>query len=156
MATGLPEEVGPDHAAHYAHIDPRRQLALNMPLGQPRNRPDGPIYVVSVSGPKMYDIGLQNWMDRAASNTQLFQTISIDGNKLAYQAYTVTGQKYDSFTLLKGKNRKNTLTDQAPLLAPERLDLPAEFLKRYKPEQMEEYKTRYQEYRARKEAKNNN
>ena len=92
-------------------------------------------------------------MDRAASNTQLFQTISIDGDKLSYQSYTVTGEKYDSFALVKGSNRQNTLTDQAPLLAPERLGLPAEFQKRYKPEQMEEYKTRYQEYKARKQAK---
>ena len=34
ISTGLPEEIGPDYAAHYAHIDPRRQLALTMPLGQ--------------------------------------------------------------------------------------------------------------------------
>ena len=126
---------------------------LNMPLGKSRKHPDGPIYVVSVSGPKMYDIDLQNWMDRAASNTQLFQTISIDGDKLSYQSYTVTGVKYDSFALVKGSNRQNTLTDQAPLLAPERLGLPAEFQKRYKPEQIEEYKTRYQEYKVRKQAK---
>ena len=34
VSTGLPEEVGPDYAAHYAHIDPRRQLALTMAPGQ--------------------------------------------------------------------------------------------------------------------------
>ncbi|QIP17084.1 metallophosphoesterase family protein [Spirosoma aureum] len=126
---------------------------LNMPLGKSRKHPDGPIYVVSVSGPKMYDIGLQNWMDRAGSNTQLYQTISIDGDKLSYQSYTVTGEKYDSFDLIKSNKGHNTLVDQAPVLAPERLELPAEYQKRFKPQEMEEYRNRFQEYKARKQAK---
>jgi hypothetical protein len=126
---------------------------LNMPLGKSRKHPDGPIYVVSVSGPKMYDIGLQNWMDRAGSNTQLYQTISIDGDKLSYQSYTVTGEKYDSFELIKSNKGQNTLVDQAPVLAPERLELPAEYQKRFKPQEMDEYRNRFQEYKARKQAK---
>ncbi|MCX6218795.1 metallophosphoesterase family protein [Spirosoma sp.] len=126
---------------------------LNMPLGKSRKHPDGPIYVVSVSGPKMYDIGLQDWMDRAASNTQLYQTISIDGDRLSYQSYTVTGEKYDSFELIKNAKGQNTLADQAPALAPERLDLPAEYRQRYKPDQMEEYNNRFKSYKARKQAK---
>ena len=123
---------------------------LNMPLGTSRKRPDGPIYVVSVSGPKMYDIGLQNWMDRAASNTQLYQIISVDAGKLAYRSYTVTGQLYDSFDLTKNAKGQNTLVDQAPALAPERLELPAEYKKRFNEQQMEEYNRRFKEYKARK------
>lgn len=126
---------------------------LNMPLGKSRKHPDGPIYVVSVSGPKMYDIGLQNWMDRAASNTQLYQTVSINGDKLTYQSFTVTGEKYDSFELTKSSNGQNTLTDQAPVLSPERLELPIEYQKKYTPEQVNEYRNRFQEYKARKQAK---
>lgn len=34
VSTGLPGEVGPDYAAHYAGIDPRRQLALTQAPGQ--------------------------------------------------------------------------------------------------------------------------
>lgn len=125
---------------------------LNMPLGKNRKHPDGPIYVVSVSGPKMYDIGLQDWMDRAGSNTQLYQTITINGDKLTYQSYTVTGEKYDSFDLIKNSKGQNTLVDQAPALAPERLDLPVDYQKRYKSEQLDEYNKRFQEYKARKQA----
>ncbi|GAB3779790.1 metallophosphoesterase family protein [Spirosoma horti] len=127
---------------------------LNMPLGKSRKHPDGPIYVVSVSGPKMYDIGLQDWMDRAGSNTQLYQTVSIDGDKLAYQSFTVTGQKYDSFILTKNRNGQNTLLDQAPALLPERLDLPAEYQQKIKPEQLQEYQNRFQNYKARKQQAN--
>ncbi|GAB4023927.1 purple acid phosphatase family protein [Spirosoma koreense] len=126
---------------------------LNMPLGNSRKHPNGPIYVVSVSGPKMYDIGLQDWMDRAASNTQLYQTITIDGDKLSYQSYTVTGEKYDSFALIKNGKGQNTLLDQAPALDPERLDLPVEYQKRYTPDQLNQYRNRFQEYKARKQAK---
>ncbi|MFC5408829.1 fibronectin type III domain-containing protein [Larkinella bovis] len=123
---------------------------LNMPLGKSRKFPDGPVYVVSVSGPKMYDIGLQDWMDRAASNTQLYQIISIDGGKLLYQSYMVTGDLYDAFELTKTAKGKNQLTDRVPAQTAERLDLPSEYLKRFKPEQLEEYNRRYKIYKARK------
>ena len=126
---------------------------LNMPLGKSRKYPDGPIYVVSVSGPKMYTIGLQDWMDRAASNTQLYQIISVDGDKLSYKSYTVTGDLYDVFDLTKNAAGRNTLIDKSPLLAPERLELPLEYQTRFKPEQLEEYKNRFKEYKARKEGK---
>ena len=125
---------------------------LNMPLGQSRKYPDGPVYVVSVSGPKMYPLALQPWMDRAASNTQLYQTISVDGDKLSYQAFTVTGQRYDAFELLKNNKGRNTLVDQAPALLPERLDLPADAQRTLKPAQLQEYRNRFQEYKARKGA----
>lgn len=124
---------------------------LNMPLGQSRKVPDGPVYVVSVSGPKMYDIGLQDWMDRAASNTQLYQTVHVDENKLAYKAFTVTGALYDSFELVKDKKGKNTLVDLAAGLAQEeRLELPERLLKSFKAEDLEQYNLRFQQYKARK------
>lgn len=126
---------------------------LNMPLGQSRKYPDGPIYVVSVSGPKMYTIGLQDWMDRAGSNTQLYQIISVNGNKLTYKAYTVAGELYDSFILSKNVGGRNKLTDQEPKLAPERLALPETYLNRFTPEQIKEYENRFKEYKARKDKK---
>lgn len=125
---------------------------LNMPLGKSRKQPDGPIYVVSVSGPKMYEIGLQNWMDRAASNIQLFQTIQVSQDTLKYQSYAVTGEKYDAFELIKNAKGKNRLVDHDPELPAERLEMPAEYQKRHTPQQKEEYRNRFQEYKARKEA----
>ena len=35
------------------------------------------VYVVSVSGPKMYELDKQDWMSRKAKNTQLFQLITV-------------------------------------------------------------------------------
>lgn len=80
----------------------------------------GPVYVVSVSGPKMYGLSNKNWMSRKAGNTQLFQVLTIDGEVLNFKAYTATGNLYDEFDLIRQKGNKNKLVDKAPDV-PERL-----------------------------------
>ncbi len=80
----------------------------------------GPVYVVSVSGPKQYDLSAQSWMSRKGGNIQLFQLISIDNNKLNYKAYTASGTLYDEFDLIKQAGKANKLIDKAPS-TPERL-----------------------------------
>jgi hypothetical protein len=68
----------------------------------------GTVYVNSVSGAKMYEIKPDRWeryegidMERGAENTQLFQVIRVDGDTLRFHAYTVTGELYDAFDLVK-------------------------------------------------------
>lgn len=124
---------------------------INMPVGQSRKKPDGPIYVVSVSGPKQYDIGLQDWMDRAASNTQLYQVITVEQNKLSFKAFTVNGDLYDAFDLNKDKAGSNTLVELSTALKmQERLELPERYQKSFKEAELKEYNDRYQEYKKRK------
>ncbi len=79
------------------------------------------MFVVSVSGSKMYDVADRDWMTRKAAKTQLFQIIMIDGDRLNYKAYTATGELYDEFELVKQENLKNLLIDKTPP-SPERLD----------------------------------
>lgn len=83
----------------------------------------GTVYVVSVSGPKMYDVQKHPFMKRVAEDTQLFQIIHINNDKLQYEAYTAAGVLYDAFTLTKRPGMINELTDQAPS-TPERLRPP--------------------------------
>jgi len=64
----------------------------------------GPVYVVSISGPKMYELAERRWMDRCAEDTQLYQIISIDRDVLRYEAHTVTGELFDAFALVKRPN----------------------------------------------------
>src|SRR5690554_141919 len=61
-----------------------------------------PVYIVSVSGPKMYkeDPNLK-WPQKTLTNTQLFQVIEVGKEKLQYKAYTVTGKVVDEFELAK-------------------------------------------------------
>jgi predicted phosphodiesterase len=62
---------------------------------------DGPVYVISVSGPKMYKLDPGDWMERAGENMQLFQDISISREVLSYKSITVSGEVYDAFDLVK-------------------------------------------------------
>lgn len=80
----------------------------------------GTMYVVSVSGPKMYMIHDNHWMDRAAEDTQLFQVITIQEDTLKYKAVTVTGDTYDSFMLIKQNDKPNKLINTFPMDTPER------------------------------------
>jgi hypothetical protein len=65
----------------------------------------------------MYDIESRYGLDRTAENTQLFQVISISGNRLQYQSITVTGEVYDAFDLIK--TDKTVLVEKTPPDAPE-------------------------------------
>lgn len=78
-------------------------------------RPQGPVYVVSVVGAKMY--GLNDRADtqpvRAAENTELYQLIDVDTDRLLFRAFTATGRLYDAFTLVKGEDGRNRLIERA-------------------------------------------
>ncbi len=86
-----------------------------------REKSSETVYVVSVSGPKMYEVSDDPWMDRRGMNTQLFQLITIEGDLLKYNSFTATGELYDSFELKKGKSGINKLSEKTPAMA-ERLD----------------------------------
>lgn len=77
----------------------------------------GTVYVVSVSGPKSYNITGGEWAVRTAEDTQLYQVITIDGDELRYEARTATNVLYDAFTLKKRAGRANELIE---ILPPER------------------------------------
>ncbi len=98
----------------------------NYNLGVNTNDPkSGTVYVVSVSGPKMYNLNRQSWMKRVAEDTQLYQIIHINGDTLEYEARTATGALYDSFVIKKRPGRPNQLVERMPNNAPERLRPPA-------------------------------
>ena len=59
------------------------------------------VYVVSVSGPKLYPAGDKEWMSKNISYKQLYQIISIDDNVLTYKAYSASGELLDEFELDK-------------------------------------------------------
>ncbi len=92
-----------------------RGIVSNVPTGQRvDDATSGTVYVVSVSGPKMYDLANDPWMQRKGRNTQLFQIITIDDDKLEYQAFSADGELYDAFDLIKSKNKPNKLVNRIP------------------------------------------
>ena len=95
-----------------------RGSVSNVPTGKSvKDDSSGTVYVVSVSGPKMYDISNDPWMKRKARNTQLFQVISIVNNTLTYQAFTAHGELYDAFDLIKSSKKANKLVNHIPSTA---------------------------------------
>ena len=73
---------GHDHSyARTGQVD--TEDLVNVPTGyQQAYDPEiGTVYVVSVSGPKMYGITKGNYAKRVAENTQLYQIIHIDDNE---------------------------------------------------------------------------
>ena len=85
----------------------------------------GTVYVVSVSGGKMYDIG-DDWTskggqrDRIAENTQLFQVITVEGDRLKFESFTAIGELYDAFELVKGENDLNQFIELRVNAVPEK------------------------------------
>ena len=68
------------------------------------------IYVTSVSGPKQYNLDMEQMKayaedgyisDKTAEQTQFFQVITIEENSLTYVAYTVLGEEYDRAVITK-------------------------------------------------------
>ena len=85
-----------------------------------RDDDSGTVYVVSVSGPKMYESAVHPLMRRVAEDTQLYQIIEVDGDELVYRAYTATGELYDAFNLTKAEDGVNKLREKMPRNARER------------------------------------
>ncbi|TYT27280.1 metallophosphoesterase family protein [Luteimonas viscosa] len=61
-----------------------------------------PVYVVSVAGPKQYLVSddARATMSPVGEDTQLFQVLRLEGNRLSYEARTATGRLYDAFALI--------------------------------------------------------
>ncbi|MEO5978139.1 MAG: metallophosphoesterase family protein [Chryseolinea sp.] len=94
-----------------------RGIVSNEDVGATVKTAQGTVYVVSVSGPKMYEVSNDPWMQRKGRNTQLFQLITIDKNVLKYQAYSADGVLYDAFDLIKSGNKPNKFVERVPDIA---------------------------------------
>lgn len=104
---------GHDHSYARGRVSPNNVLdGVNL-----RDQ-TGTVYVVSVSGGKMYGLrpnGWEGWeakQDKAAENTQLFQVITVADNKLSFESYTAVGELYDAFDLLKKQGAPNTFIER--------------------------------------------
>jgi len=87
--------------------------ATNVPEGVRRTSSNA-VYVVSVSGPKLYYLQRKWKVAREASGAQLFQIIHVSPPQIRYEARLATGELYDAFTLEKGKDGKSVMTEQIP------------------------------------------
>ena len=93
---------GHDHSYARGRVPPGKNVVDGVNL---RDK-TGTVYVVSVSGGKMYNLksdwdGYKIDRERAAENTQLFQVVTIANDTLSFESYTAIGELYDAFNLVK-------------------------------------------------------
>lgn len=74
----------------------------------------GPMYVVSVSGPKQYESDGGTWADVAIGNTQLYQLIRVEDDVLKFEAYDSIGVLRDAFHLVKQEDGTNEVKEIMP------------------------------------------
>ncbi|MBY0423745.1 MAG: metallophosphoesterase family protein [Parvularculaceae bacterium] len=86
-----------------------------------KGEPQGPVYMVSVTGKKMYGLNDRaSWQpDRAGEDTQLYQVVRVETNRVTVESRTATGRLYDGFSLSRGADGRNRLTEMTEgLIAP--------------------------------------
>lgn len=93
---------GHDHTYARGHVPVRSSNKDEKNLGT--------VYVTSVSGPKQYELDTAQMkayttqgyqLDKSFEQTQFYQVITIDKNKLTYKAYTTLGELYDKAVVIK-------------------------------------------------------
>lgn len=82
-----------------------------------RRRDEGgtlPVFVVSVAGPKQYRMSdvARRTMRPVGEDTQLYQVLRIDPQRLAYESRTATGRLYDAFELVRDANGGKRLVER--------------------------------------------
>ncbi len=78
----------------------------------------GIVYMISVSGPKMYEVTptFEPLMAKVIPHTQMFQTVDVDQNKLVLRAFSSEGDQLDGFQLEK-KNGHSVYSELAKPVA---------------------------------------
>ncbi|MFC2080011.1 metallophosphoesterase [Bacteroidota bacterium] len=108
------------------------------------NSKNSPMYIVSVAGPKMYGLNTSFWSDRVGSNTQLYQHISFNGDTLSFKSFTVVGDLYDDFRLIKNKAGVNLFIESEEVKGIEQsTDIPERQKAKYTEEEMLKYRQKF-------------
>lgn len=79
-----------------------------------------PVFVVSVAGPKQYRLSdfARRTMRPVGEDTQLYQVLRIDPQRLAYESRTATGRLYDAFELVRDGEGKRLVEREQDRIAP--------------------------------------
>lgn len=88
------------------------------------------MFVNSVSGAKQYQLKEDRWdgyieddviLQQAAENTQFYQVVEVDGDRMRYASFTATGERYDAFVMEKGPDGSKLIVPGSEYRASERL-----------------------------------
>lgn len=109
-----------------------------------KNCKNPPMYMVSVAGPKMYGLNVNRWSDRVASATQLYQVIDVNNNTIHVQVFTVTGELYDDFSIVKNKKGINKIIESTVVKnIPENVGIPESAKSKFTADDLKKYNSIY-------------
>ncbi|HWK42478.1 MAG TPA: metallophosphoesterase family protein [Croceibacterium sp.] len=79
-------------------------------------RVQGPVYLVSVTGSKMYGLNdrANTQPDRVAEDTELYQVVEVTQDRLQMRTFTATGRLYDGFDLVRSTDGNRLIEVAAP------------------------------------------
>lgn len=102
---------GHDHTYQRMNFMKNNKIVTNKNIGETYENPNGTLYIVSgATGSKRYTFVEYPWVykswvpkdaDIDKSNKKVFNQVTIDNNKLTYNAYTSDFEKIDTFTIIK-------------------------------------------------------
>jgi len=80
----------------------------------------GTVYLISVSGPKMYEVDkhFEPLMAKVVPNTQMYQVVDVNGDRVTMCAFSSEGQQVDAFQLEKKKGAASVYSELKPPAAP--------------------------------------
>lgn len=83
---------------------------------------EGPVYVVSVAGPKQYltSPAARRQMARTGEDLQLYQVVGVEHDRLRFEARTATGRLYDAFDLVRRPEGGNAVVEYPDRVIAER------------------------------------
>lgn len=110
---------GHDHCYSRLTAEAGHEAAI---AAQAAGSAQGPVYMVSVAGSKMYRLNdrAHRQPDRAAEDTQLYETVEVESQRLAVRTYTASGQLYDAFDLRRDETGGKHLVEPVSKLPAER------------------------------------
>lgn len=75
----------------------------------------GTVYVIAVSGPKMYEPGNLPWMRTNLKDTQTYQLVEVGEHSIRFRAITPDGQYVDSFDIERRDDGTNRVVEKGRL-----------------------------------------
>jgi acid phosphatase type 7 len=110
---------GHDHCYARLTSEQGREASVR---AQAAGDPQGPVYLVSVLGSKMYGLNdrAATQPDRVAEDTELWQRFDVEADRILFRAFTATGRLYDGFELARGADGRNRISPLSEDMGPVR------------------------------------
>jgi hypothetical protein len=99
----------------------------------------GPVYIVSHTSPKFYDIGFSKVMDRMATNTAMYQLFYVSKDSITFKAYTYDGTCFDGLSILRDSKGDRFVRENSPPIDDKYLKPSERFVRKSSKKELEKY-----------------